>query len=185
MSATIQEISVYNSNWGICGFASTIAALCQNKVVSLGVPTKYLDDLLLDVIAEYLNTLLKERSPLVTDIEVFTKTFEGFRGFTVADFIQRIYNADILSPFGVAMTSKAMVDFLNRNGARAWLSPIDPKQSNVILGLGTGEPAKIEKGLLHWVYKFNAKQVYNYGAMVDLTTVQKGELNQVVFQICL
>src|SRR3974390_2606421 len=120
---SLQEISEPNAAWGICGFVSSIGALCYEGRLTLKVPNNYLNSILIWAIREYLHHLLKDGSPLVQKIETFTAGFTNAEGkqpyesFTVRNFVERIWAVKAGNrSFGIAMPPDGVVDFLIYHG---------------------------------------------------------------------
>lgn len=157
-----------------------IAALHKKGIVSLGdLPEAYLPDLELNVVFDYLETLQKENSPLLWEIQDFTQAFEHTKSFSVIDFLQRRYTVEIKAAdaIGAAMPIRAVMDFLKRHGANPYqISPVDEHKGNTIIGLGTGlntGPRAKWNGLAHWVYMYYPGSIYQNGEMMSLEDVKK------------
>jgi len=176
----ISEISKCNAAWGICGFASSLAALFDKNILTGKAQGCDLQTRILAEIKIYLLMLQADNPMLIKKIEVFTHSFGGnYIEFTVKEFLQKcseIHDANVLdnfgfgvnNKFGIAMPAEAVIDFFHRYGKKATLteSP-NPIGTGVILGLGSG--TDMNKRLLHWVYKFDACHVYNNGEIQLLT----------------
>jgi hypothetical protein len=163
----ISDISKPNAKWGICGFASSLAALYDTNVLNTKVQGRDLPTRILAEIKTYLVMLQSENPLLLREIENFTRGFgKKWAGFRIETFIQKINNVtnpdvvDLGEGFDIAMPKNAVIDFLRRNGKKGTHEiELHPLRTGVILGLGDMQ----DKSLRHWVYKHSADKVYNYG----------------------
>lgn len=184
----IHALSECNNEWGICGFASSLAALYDKNVLKtraqgLDLPTRILAE-----IKTYLVILQSENSPLIQEIEAFTRSFgPPFATFRVVDFLKKINNVtnpnvkELGKGYDVAMPVNAVIDFLKRNGKPgSHLGAVDLKQNGVILGLGS---QRGEGRLQHWVSKFDDDWVYNWGKRQKLSALLREKKWGVNFQV--
>lgn len=190
----VTDISVLNKGWGICGFASALAALYEHgqikPTVDKAAASGDLKFRLLAEIKSFLVTLQAEgKEDMLRNLETFTRSFGApFDSFTVEGYISKINAVASTgastkdSGFSMAMTPEAVVEYLKLIGGRAAArqAGTDKIINNTILGLGTN--AGPYKGLRHWVYHKSAKEVYNYGEIQTLEQAKKKY--QIVYQIC-
>jgi hypothetical protein len=186
---TVENFSVPNVKWGVCGFASALAALWTDNKINTTLYQEDLKTRLLAEIKSYLRILQGEGSPyLLHSIQSFTQTFKGFEKFTIEGYIQdidKIVSGGVVAGhnYGIAMPAEAVIDYLKRTGmSKARMEPVDPRKSRVILGFGTRDNTSWYRGLKHWVYKFSGTQVYNFGAPEQLSSVQ-AQYPDIVYQI--
>ena len=199
----VTNISELNQKWGICGFASSLAALYEsNKVIRTTIDTAsskgHLNTRLLAEIKTYLVILKSEnKTHLLKDIENYTRSFPGYGTFSIDGFIKAINRVPTMSSlknihmtkdFSIAMPPDAVLDYLRRiggfKGARE--IPKNKKKDNVILGLsekGADPKTKPYKALGHWVFKRSDWVIYNWGEIVTLKDIFK--TFDIVFQIAL
>jgi len=193
---TETAITQLNIKWGICGFASSLAAMYSHGnisgVVDDAVSKGHLNTRLLAEIKTYLNILKSENKIiLLQEIRDFTRSFKGYGNFTIDNFILKINSVavdpvrNITKDFSIAMPPNAVLDYLKRVGGFVHAREISPtaKQNNVILGLSSGKKSKPYKGLGHWVYKKTDNEIYNWGKQVALKDILKDF--KIVYQIAL
>ena len=105
-----------NQGWGVCGFTSSFYSLYEQnpgkraKLIGVGIATKVLAE-----IKTYLNTLKTGEFQLLSDIEEFTKSFEGFSNFTIDAYIERITEVGVELGKSGDVTSKADDDRIRSN----------------------------------------------------------------------
>ncbi len=198
---TVLGISQLNRGWGICGFASSLAALHQNGVIGetidRAVMNNQLKTRLLAEIKSYLVILQSENQSLLLDeITKFTRAFKGFEKFTIQGYINNVNGIALSDPklndsqFSIAMPPSAVCDYLRRVGGLRNVQLIDQsaaKFDNVILGLGDGDQRRIRwKGLGHWVYKKSNAVIYNWGKQENLAQLMAHNSKwKIVYQILL
>jgi len=184
---TISDISECNAKWGICGFASSLAALYDTNVLNTNVQGRDLPTRILAEIKTYLVILRSENSLLIQEIENFTRGFgKQWRAFRIETLIQKMNDVtnptvvDLGRGFDIAMPKNAVIDFLRRNGKKGTHEiGLNPIETRVILGLGDTQ----NKSLRHWVYKHKADKVYNYGKEQSFAECLKQGPYTVIHQI--
>lgn len=186
------DISKPNIKWGICGFAAALGGLHANKLLPTTVQKAHMKTRLLAEIKTYLRFLQADNSPLLQEIQGFTRTFPGFETFSIVRYIQSIDNAvaDITPDFSIAMPPKAVVDYLRRmyDMKNARLISAGEKRDNVILGFAKGKGIfgfLFGRDLKHWVYKKNDSVVYNWGKVKTLAEVKQEVGLAIGYQIAL
>lgn len=143
------------------------------------VRNQNLNTRLLSEIRTYIRILQSESSPLLNDITSFTASFGGRHAkFTIGNFIKeidkivddkgKINTKRLNKDFAIAMPPDGVVDYLRRNGmsksVKEEISKLNPVKNNVILGIGDKDKVKKPyKGLVHWVYRKNVSEIYNWG----------------------
>lgn len=185
---TILPISELNKGWGICGFASALAALHQNGIFSQAIDhainKQQLKTRLLAEIKTYLVILKSEnQTRLLNEITRFTRTFSGFQNFTIDNYISKINSIAVSEPstsddqFSIAMPPNAVIDYIKRIGGMKHALMVKNANTafdNVILGLSKSDHARVEwSGLGHWVYKKNNAAIYNWGEKLTSTQFQQ------------
>jgi len=170
------NMGVLNKSWGICGFSSSLYALykynpkMQSRLEKGAVsPTMLLAEIkscLVMMKADGKTDLLKE-------IESFTRTFDGFKDFTIESYINRINSAVNVDEktlradpkFSMAMPPSGVVYYM-QNICDLKNTKIIGEKDNVpeaVLGLTTKDAdPKIYKGLKHWVYQSKGT-IYSWG----------------------
>ena len=198
---TYLEISDLNRGWGICGFTSAIGALHQNGLlgdsIKQAISKDQLNTRILAEIKSYFVLLQSQKHQvLIDEIEAFTKTFKGYKDFSLQSYINGVNGIAINAPkrrdkqFSVAMPPSAVTDYLRQMGGMKLVQLIDnpnTKFNNVILGFGdkTANNRARWKGLGHWVY-MNNNILYNWGEKQTLPQLLKIKPNwHIVYQILL
>lgn len=195
----VLEISELNKGWGICGFASALGALYQNKAIGgaidQAVSHNQLNTRLLAEIKSYLVMLQSENNNLLLDeIARFTRSFGGvYASFTIQAYINKISSigsniANVGKDFSIAMPPNGVADFLRRiGGVKAVLvGGSCPELNDAILGLGDKTVSDQWKGLRHWVYKKGDSEIYNWGKKETRAQLLAHDANwQIVFQIAM
>lgn len=176
----LTNVSEINNEWGICGFASSIAALYQHGgAVAAVVDATTVNQLKVRLLAEIKSFLVTLQAngniAMLNGIRDFTRSFAPNIGhewatFTIEEYITRIDTACRGgtvngTDFSMAMTPGAVVEYLKLNGGMngARLTGTEYIANNVILGVGKKNPACPHGGVLHWIYKKNDAEVYNWG----------------------
>lgn len=98
-----------NSGWGICGFTSTFYAMHHLNPGTRGwlVNATQVFSVLYEIV-DYLRALQAANSPLIREIEVFTRSFgPTFANFTVADYIKLVEEAGESARYVLAFGSDA------------------------------------------------------------------------------
>lgn len=166
-----------NTHWGVCGFTSCFYAMYalspakRPQLNNAGTATRVLAE-----IQSYLMMLKADgERQLLTDIEKFTKFFEGFNDFTVDKYIALINKAvtrsenEIIADdkYSLALPPAAVADYLHR----MW--EVDAKVSvvqggdggvgNGIIGVTSHRRGMVlYDGLEHYMYRHNDK-IYSWG----------------------
>ena len=185
-------ISDPNKKWGVCGFCAALGALHANKLLKTTVLEKHMKSRLLAEIKTYLRFLQADNSPLLKEIEGFTRGFKGYENFSVVRYIEKINSApvDMTPDFSIAMPPKGVVDYLKRmhDMKSARIIPAKQKQDNVLLGFAKGKGVfgfLFGRDLKHWVYKKNDNLVYNWGEFKTLAEVKRDVDLPIGYQIAI
>lgn len=175
-----------NVQWGICGFASSLAGIYKtDKAIQAKIKSVKDEDITTRMLAEiktYLVTLKADESPILDDIVSFTRSFKGYEKFKVDDYIKLI-NASVAAKnvkdydFSIGLPPNAVVDYLERMWEKTGLSVVSKngsnlkkdvvKLKNVILGLYDKEKGNLG----HWVFMKDVDTVYNWGKTKSLDEV--------------
>jgi hypothetical protein len=181
----ITNISELNRGWGICGFASSLAALYQNghnaKIIDRAVGANQLETRLLAEIKTFLVTLQAENNTtLLKEIETINRSLVS-GSFSIPQYIKKINTIATTLPnrsdssYSLAMTPNALINYLKFSCGFKNVKVI-PRPStefsafdNVILGLSSPKVKDTRwNRLAHWVYKKNNYEIYNWGQKVTL-----------------
>jgi hypothetical protein len=202
---TINAVTSLNVPWGICGFASTLAAMYSHSptlksTVDAAAAKGHLNTRLPAEIKTYLMMLKAENKiALLNEIRDFTRSFGAkYAAFTIDGYIAKInqiaVNPNLVVGFSamrkhnlsIAMPPNAVLAYLkmvhDMKNARI-VEPATLKGNNVILGLGTGDKTKPYNGLRHYVYMENNMTVYNYGKVGSLASQLQAKNYKVLFEI--
>jgi hypothetical protein len=172
-------VGITNQGWGVCGFTSTLYSMYELNPGKRGLIIKRsrIGGTVLAEIKTYLMMLKTENSPLLQDIEEFTRTFNR-PDWTIDNYINNINEAltgnreeqDVLmdESFGIGMPPKAVVDYVTRVwGYRAELwRGLDPGSDGIIGVRNVTKNSVMYKGLCHWMYRSNRK-IYSWGSVFN------------------
>jgi hypothetical protein len=182
----LTNVSEINNDWGICGFASSIAALYQHGgAVGNVVDTTSVNQLKVRLLAEIKSFLVTLQAngniTMLNGIRDFTRSFapntgHAWAAFTIEEYINRINTACRGgtvngTDFSMAMTPLAVVEYLKLNGGMIGtrLTGTEYIANNVILGVGKLNTSSPHNGVLHWIYKKSDSEVYNWGERKTLS----------------
>ena len=124
----LKNMGNLNQRWGVCGFNSSLYALyndspnSEHGTVGLDRLAQSSKDFV-KMLADYFRELQNNDQVTLQSIEAFTQSFDGFRSFTIKEFIRKVEFIDKISAskaideFSVAMPPQAVVDFLKRRCA--------------------------------------------------------------------
>jgi hypothetical protein len=179
---TLDDMGLLNAGWGVCGFTSSFYAIYNlnqwkgGTIINANKAFRVLAE-----IKTYLVTLQADgKTALLGEIETFTKTFPGFEGFKVDDYIRSINAAvsktesEIIgdSKFSIAMPPEGVADYLNRMwGCKVSVDIISggDGRGNGIIGVSEGASSSYD-GLKHYKYRRNGV-IYSWGQQFS-TVVQ-------------
>ncbi len=197
-----------NRGWGICGFTSTFYAMYQANPAARGALINASDVFsVLYEITDYLKLLQSSGSPLVGEIERFTKSFgPPYHTFTVPNYIasvdaasttmsryislasltgaqneaQRMSNNAL---FGIGLPPQAVADYIER--VWKWRATIieygaESSIEDALVGVRDIKDTKMKlyHGLCHYLYRSNNK-FYSWG--FEYPSLAKADEN---FKIC-
>jgi hypothetical protein len=167
--AEIDAIGMLNNRWGVCGFSSALYAFYENSDTLQQDKSKLANSAALDTrfIAEikgFLKQLEADGDAFtLADIASFTRTFAGYDGFAIAEYIRQIDVVGVTNAprvwdnFSIAMPPEAVVAYLKYIGFQnpAIVAGTDPdKRTEALVGLKDKNGKMVRYGgLAHWVYK--------------------------------
>lgn len=199
MSA-MQQMGKPNTTQGVCGFTSCLYAVYENlsmhlPMLSRALRTDTMHTRLMAEIKTFHHMLLASgQTALLSDIELFTKSFKGFSAWSWNTYLGSI-NAVTTSPhnipnYSVALTPLAVQKYLSmmwsvESGYRPWYVAAPP----AILGLTDGEAPRTRcNNLKHYVYMDSVGAVHSWGKrFIDFNDFKKQypRLSTVLFTITL
>lgn len=188
-----------NRGWGICGFTSTFYAMYRANPAARGALINASDVFsVLYEITDYLKLLQSAGSPLVGEIERFTRSFgPPYHTFTVSNYIasvdkasttmSRFISLDSLTVanvqatamshnalFGIAMPPQAVADYIER--VWKWRATIieygaESSMEDALVGVRdiTDTKMKMYHGLCHYLYR-SSNKFYSWGHEYDSLT---------------
>lgn len=181
-----------NRGWGICGFTSTFYAMYKANPAARGALINASDVFsVLYEITDYLKLLQSAGSPLVGEIERFTRSFgPPYDTFTVPGYIasvdkasttmSRLISLDSVAVanveasamshnalFGIAMPPQAVADYIQR--VWKWRATIieygaESSSDDAVVGVRDVKDTtlKLYHGLCHYLYRSN-NVYYSWG----------------------
>jgi hypothetical protein len=172
----MNAMGTLNNRWGVCGFTSSLYALYENSpslraqlTESAKVSTRVIAE-----IKSFLRQLEADgNAKMLTEIADFTRSFEGFGGFTIAEYIRQIDAVAAKGAsyakgdFSIALPPEAVVAYLRYIGFRnPQVLPTGADltgKNELVLGLAdpTGKLTQYG-GLCHYVYQ-KGSTVYTWG----------------------
>lgn len=165
-----------NQNWGVCGFTSSLYALYsrgddqEKKDLTKGADS-YIR--MAAEIKSYFKFLEADgAAKLLSDISSFTRSFEGYEGFSIADYNRKVdaipkMKGGKLGDFSVGMPPHCVVDYLKRvcNFRNAAQVDLGSTKDELILGVDDPEgKMKMYSGLCHYLYQKGGK-IYSWGGV--------------------
>lgn len=172
----MNAMGTLNNRWGVCGFTSSLYSLYENSP-SLRADLTSSAKQSTRVVAEiksFLRQLEADGDALMlSQIENFTGSFNGFGGFTIDDYIRRINavaangQSYAIGDFSIAMPPAAVASYLQYIGfrnARVLPSGQDGQgKSELVLGLRDPKgQLQMYDGLAHYVYQ-KGSTIYTWG----------------------
>lgn len=178
MTTTMDSLGRTNVGWGNCGFTSAFYAMYDlNKRVAPQIAHAVEAYRVIAEIKTYLNLLRAGgHRQAITDIETFTRSFDGFERFTIGEYIERINEAaaaDIAvgelerdGRYGIALPPYVVVDYVGR----VWNARARVVETTGSGGSGTGiigvrernTRRRMYRGLEHYMYR-SAGRIYSWG----------------------
>lgn len=180
----LESMGHLNGKWGICGFTSALYALYAHsnvlkhgKLSELGIR----DSLMLAEISSYFEELFARGSPkLIAEIGTFCRSFQGYEGFSVVDYMKQAKAAaetargPVKTDFSIGLPPQAVVDYLKRRcnlrNARVVHAPGGPQEMALFVDpskeliIGVVDPnMTMYGGLCHWVYQDSNAKVHSWG----------------------
>jgi len=180
--STMKSMGVTNAGWGVCGFTSCLYAMYEMnpaaRAMLINAPQAWC---VVYEIEEYLETLSRAgESRLLSLIEGFTRSFNGYGDFTVNNYIKYIrtswdkyatvnskdLNKKIIddAKFSIGMPPEVVVDYLKRMWKRDAKFQFTSSTEDGIVGVK--DPADKDMwmydGLRHYLYQKNGK-IYSWG----------------------
>lgn len=172
----MNAMGTLNNRWGVCGFTSSLYSLYENSPTLRGDLTDAAkrSTRVIAEIKSFLRQLEADGNALrLKEIEAFTGSFNGYGGFTIADYIRRI-NAVAANgqsyasgDFSIAMPPEAVAEYLQYIGFRnaRVLPSVQDGQGKSELVLGLRDPKgllQMYDGLAHYVYQ-KGSTIYTWG----------------------
>lgn len=194
MSGSVMKtLGQLNRGWGICGFTSTFYAMYQANPATRGwlVNATQVYSVLYEI-CDYLKMLQAANSPLVKDIETFTRSFGSpYDTFDVNDYISKVESSSEATRqvlafgdnsdrkdrhrelrddelFGIAMPPQVVADYIER--VWKWKAAITEFKASDLIGdaiVGvrnvTSTSLTMYHGLCHYLYRGGGKY-YSWGS---------------------
>ncbi|MCS7469535.1 hypothetical protein NZK35_23020 [Stieleria sp. ICT_E10.1] len=183
---SLEDMGILNVGWGICGVTSSLYALHSH---SPSVKHSALSSLATDKskmageIGGYLAEVFAQGHPkLIAEIGAFTRTFKGYEGFSVVDYLRQAKvaasSSAVMGDFSIAMPPDSVVDYLKRrcgfrNPSVLWQSGkgMMPASSvgaakELIIGVGIPE-MKMYGGLCHYLYQAANGKIHSWGEIFN------------------
>lgn len=193
----INAMGTLNNRWGVCGFTSSLYALYENSP-ALRSELTGAAKLSTRVIAE-MKSFLRQleadgNAKMLTEIADFTRTFEGYSGFTINDYIRRIdaVAAKGMSwakgDFSIALPPDAVVAYLRYIGfrnPRVLPAGSDLRGKNELI-LGVNDPSgklTMYGGLGHYLYQ-KGSTIYSWGRQFTDIASAGAQVGMSTWQVC-
>lgn len=188
----LTDMGILNGEWGICGVTGSLYSLHVHSPGLKGklAKTAKTDTMMVEMIAWYLTKLKADGAmDMWTEIEAFTRSFEGFEGFSLDAYHKKANLAGDGMPgaiygkahtdFSIALPPDAVVDFLRRicgfrNARVAWQANLLSQDATPHLIPGKeyivgviDTDMKLYGGLCHYVYQAANGKVHSWGNVYD------------------
>lgn len=171
----MNAMGVLNERWGVCGFTSCLYSLYENSPALRSDLTHSAQQRtrLVAEIKSFLKQLEADGNALaLQEIENFTGSFDGFKGFTIDEYIRKINavaargQSIVVGDFSIAMPPDAVVAYLRYIGlrnARIVAASDASAKSELVLGLRDPDgKLQMHGGLAHYVYQ-KGTTIYSWG----------------------